>query len=55
MAKKRIDILFCVSCESDFKLTYAEEEVSRYPTLCPFCGEEIDFDKQDDADDDGLN
>lgn len=48
MSKKRIEPLFCAACESEFKIVYVEENVSRFPTLCPFCGEGIDFDNQDD-------
>ena len=56
--KKRSDKLFCSSCDSEFKLIYVEEDVSRYPTTCPFCAEELDFetdntsdDEKDDSDD----
>lgn len=31
----------CDDCESDFKLSYHEDEVSGNSKFCPFCGYEL--------------
>ena len=48
MSKPVVTKLDCDSCESSFKITYKEDEVSRNPIFCPFCSTEIDFDNQDE-------
>jgi hypothetical protein len=52
MSKPIVIKLACDSCESVFKVTFKEDEVSRNPIFCVCCGTEIDFDSQDD---DGTN
>lgn len=39
MSKEVINHL-CSYCESEFKLTYDDENVTSLPKFCPFCGEE---------------
>jgi predicted RNA-binding Zn-ribbon protein involved in translation (DUF1610 family) len=42
MVDKQVNVE-CTSCESGFKLSYNEEQVSEdYPEHCPFCGEQIE-------------
>lgn len=51
MSKALVQKFFCYSCESDYRITFKEDEVSHNPVFCPFCSTEIDFDKQDDGND----
>ena len=56
MAKKKISTI-CIYCDSEYKLEYSEDLVSKTESLaCPFCGEEIEEveenDKIDYEDDD---
>lgn len=48
ISKPQVDKLLCVNCESEFKVSYRPEDVSRSPIFCCFCGDELDFDTQDD-------
>jgi DNA replicative helicase MCM subunit Mcm2 (Cdc46/Mcm family) len=47
MSKEVINHL-CSYCESDFKLTYDDENVTSLPKFCPFCGEETLAEDEDD-------
>jgi hypothetical protein len=48
MAKKNIDDLYCVECDSRFKLVYTDDDVSRNPIFCPFCSSELNFGGDED-------
>ena len=50
--KKKIDKLFCAECESEFRLSYDPDEVSRWPTYCPFCSSELSFDEEEELEED---
>lgn len=49
MGNKTLD-LCCLSCDIEFKLKFSMEDVrSKTHVLhCPFCGEEIDIDNEDE-------
>lgn len=49
MSKPIVQKLNCDACESEFKITFKEDEVSRNPIFCPFCATEIDFDNESEA------
>jgi len=40
----------CNNCESEYFLKYYFEKVTNEPQYCPFCGEEIEEDYDDDDD-----
>lgn len=48
--EKRIEECYCEECDSKFKLIFNPDETSRYYSYCPFCGEELEFDDDDDFD-----
>lgn len=49
MANKTLD-LCCLSCDIEFKLRFSAEDVRSKTQIlsCPFCGEEIDIDNEED-------
>lgn len=49
MSKARVEKQICYSCESEYRITFKEEEVNHYPVFCPFCASEVDFDRQEDV------
>ena len=38
----------CEYCESSFKLSYDDNDISSLPKFCPFCGEETFTSKDED-------
>jgi rRNA maturation endonuclease Nob1 len=50
MSKTVVQKLVCDACESIFKVTYKDDEVSRNPIFCCFCGDELTFEDQDTED-----
>lgn len=52
MSRIKIEIC-CDCCESEFLLTYEEDMVGDEAAYCPFCGEDItvDVDDEEEADD----
>lgn len=42
----------CTNCESEYFLKYYLEKVTNEPQYCPFCGEEIEEDYEEDEEDD---
>jgi DNA replicative helicase MCM subunit Mcm2 (Cdc46/Mcm family) len=53
--KPHIEKFYCESCESSFKVTFKEDEVSRNPIFCCFCSTELDFDNPVDAENEDNN
>ena len=41
-------IIVCVSCEAEFKIKHTMDEAYYEISLCPFCGEELEDDYEDD-------
>lgn len=39
----------CVDCESKFRLMYRLDETSGYPKFCPFCGDTLSEDTQEEV------
>ena len=40
----------CESCNSEFDLRYEEDDVEDSPGYCPFCGEKIFLDEEEEFD-----
>jgi len=41
LSTKHVNTIFCPSCESTFKLSYTERDVSGHSKFCPFCSDEL--------------
>jgi uncharacterized Zn finger protein (UPF0148 family) len=50
--KKVAEKRHCEECDSPYKLIYSEDEVSHNDVYCPFCGEELNFDRDDGTESD---
>ena len=43
-------IIFCSSCDAEFKINHNMDDEYYEIKYCPFCGEEIDKEYEDDLD-----
>jgi PHP family Zn ribbon phosphoesterase len=43
--------IVCDNCDSQFTLSFNENDVSYHPTNCPFCGDFVSGGEQDDIED----
>ena len=41
-------IIVCVSCEAEFKIKHTMDEAYYEISFCPFCGEDLEDDYEDD-------
>tara|TARA_B100000989_G_scaffold177497_1_gene133284 strand:+ start:873 stop:1028 length:156 start_codon:yes stop_codon:yes gene_type:complete len=48
MMKKKL--IYCDSCEAEFKINHDMDEEYYQVKFCPFCGSEIDEEYEDDID-----
>jgi len=51
------DEITCGSCDAEFTIVYYSDQdgVMYHPEFCPFCGEPLDIDEDDDEDEEYID
>lgn len=52
-AKKK-ESVFCYSCDMLCDVSFSREEDKQHVSFCPFCGEEVEREEDDESDTEGT-